>query len=400
MAANSQNLRAEWTKRKAIAKATKDDPLNWIPALGVHTKIAAQAIRELAAAYASNEAKKKIALAKGEIPKSYNVAFRSDRKMRTETLNLEKVATGGPLLRFRPVPYVSRKKHAQCLVMLGGHFTAVGGLLLEDKPAVIERMLAEGSPLMDCKLTWDKRLSTYHFIYTYEQPVLSDPDPQFLSKRVAAADPGIYPFQAWYSPTSGEHGRLLDGGTETLYDRCIALDRLQSRVDKHQGSYRRRKKQRYRTRSRLRKRLLRERSRLTGWVKAAHYDCANNLLRDHDLIIQPVFATSRMVNTKTRNIRSKSARLMLTWSHYQYHQRLKTTAARYAGRHIIDGREPGTSKTCTCCGAWNAALRVYDKVFTCPTCKVRVDRQMAGARNNFFAAYGDAVGMGWDGVGG
>jgi hypothetical protein len=29
-----------------------------------------------------------------------------------------------------------------------------------------------------------------------------------------------------------------------------------------------------------------------------------------------------------------------------------------------------------------------------------VDRQLAGARNNFFAAYGLAVGIGWDGRGG
>ena len=374
--------------------------MKWITTSGMHTKIDAQAIRELVASYSSNEEKRKKALENGEQPEPYIVHFRSERKMRTETLNLEKGATGGPLLHFRPLPYVARKKHAQCLVMLGGHFASVGGLLVEDKPAVIERMVAEDSPLMDCKLTWDKRLGTYHFIYTYEQPVLADPDPQFLSKRVAAADPGVYPFQAWYSPTSGEHGRLMDGETETLFNRCLALGRLQSRLDKHQGSYRRRKKQRYRTRSRLRKRLLRERLRLTEWVKGAHYDCANQLLRSHDLIIQPVFETARMVNAKTRNIQSKTARLMMAWSHYMYRQRLKSTASRYAGRHIVDAREPGTSKTCTCCGAWNAALRVSDKVFKCPTCKVRVDRQMAGARNNFFAAYGNAVGVGWVGVGG
>jgi putative transposase len=271
---------------------------------------------------------------------------------------------------------------------------------VEDKPAVIERMVAEGKPLVDGKLTWDKRLGTYHFIYTYKLTGLVDPDPKFESKRIAAADPGVHPFQAWYSPTSGEHGRLLDGETATLEQRCLALDKLRSRLDKHRGGRTRRRRQRWRTRSRLRRRFARECLRLTEWVKGAHYDCAHQLLEKHDLIIQPVFETSRLARTEKRNIQSRTARAMLTWSHYKYHQRLKSAAVRYPGRHIIDAREPGTSKTCTGCGAWNAGLRVQDKLFVCPTCGIRVDRQLAGARNNFFAAYGAAVGMGWDGVGG
>jgi len=47
-----------------------------------------------------------------------------------------------------------------------------------------------------------------------------------------------------------------------------------------------------------------------------------------------------------------------------------------------------------------ADLRVQDKRFICPRCGVVVDRQLAGARNNFLAAYGMAVGVGWDGVDG
>ena len=393
---NAQNLRKEWIARKAAARASGTDDLKWIVQSGVHNKIDAQAIRQLAAAYASNDAKQK----KGGLNEGYTVKFRSHKRTRIETLNLEKVATAGPLLCFRRVPFVARKKHAQCLVKLGGHFTATGGLLVEDKPSVIERMVSEARPLVDGKLTWDKRLGTFHFLYTFTLPTLPDPDPTFQEKRIAAADPGVYPFQAWYSPTSGEHGRLLDGETETLKKRCLALDKLRSRIDKYRGGRTRHRRQRWRTRSRLRRRFVRECLRLMGWVKGAHYDCAHQLLQKHDLIIQPVFETSRLVCVETRNIQSSTARAMLTWSHYKYHQRLKSAAVRYPGRHIIDAREPGTSKTCTGCGAWNASLRVQDKIFVCPTCGLRVDRQLAGARNNFLAAYGAAMGIGWDGVGG
>jgi hypothetical protein len=57
---------------------------------------------------------------------------------------------------------------------------------------------------------------------------------------------------------------------------------------------------------------------------------------------------------------------------------------------------PGTSKTCTDCGWWNADLKLGDKVCHCHRCGVVVDRQLAGARNNFFAAYGMAARVGWD----
>ena len=80
-----------------------------------------------------------------------------------------------------------------------------------------------------------------------------------------------------------------------------------------------------------------------------------------------------------------------------YRQRLQWASSRYAGRHVFETEEPGTSKTCTSCGFWHANLQLNDKTFVCPKCQLSVDRDIAGARNNFFVAYGNAVGIGWDG---
>ena len=56
----------------------------------------------------------------------------------------------------------------------------------------------------------------------------------------------------------------------------------------------------------------------------------------------------------------------------------------------------GTSKTCGNCGFWNAGLG-GNKTYECPRCKIMIDHDVNGARNNFLAAYGKAVGVGWDG---
>lgn len=369
-----------------------------------HTKIDAQGIRQFVNAY--NAGRKK-AEAEGKNPNSAPLpGFRCSRKMQRETLVLEKGSNGGPLLRFLPVPYVERKQHGLCMVQIGGdHFTKAEdkGLkyfLLEDKVDVIKRLVSERTPRFDGKLTWNKRIGAFHFVYTYELPRLVDPDPTFQTKRIVATDPGVYPFQAWYSPTSGEHGRLLEGETDKLISRCHAIDKLQSRVDRFQGGLFRRRRQRWRTRKRLRRLLARERIRLTNWVEGAHYDCINQLLKNHDLILQPTLETARLSRRASCRIQSSTARKMMTWSHHRFVKRLKSTSARYAGAHVIKCKEPGTSKTCTNCGYWKADLRVSDERFVCPRCNVVVDRQLAGARNNFFAAYGAAVGVGWDGVDG
>ena len=78
---------------------------------------------------------------------------------------------------------------------------------------------------------------------------------------------------------------------------------------------------------------------------------------------------------------------MLTMSHYKYRQRLQWASTRYAGRHVLVTEEPGTSKTCTLCGHWHAALGSAD-VFQCPKCDLCIGRDLNGAIGNFYAAYG------------
>ena len=158
------------------------------------------------------------------------------------------------------------------------------------------------------------------------------------------------------------------------------------------------KRQKQHTFRRKRKKLAKERNRLRNWMEAGHYSAANCLLTNYDVVIAPQLEVQQMVPRAGRVFGSKTARAMYTWSHYRFTQRLHSACARYAGRYVLsDTGEPGTSKSCCNCGCWHADLG-SDSVFHCPRCDLEIDRDVAGARNNFFAAYGLVIGAGYDGV--
>ena len=386
----------------------------------VSSNIASRAIKQLTDAYATNFRKR--AKDPGH---TFEVKFRGRKKTPTEVILIDKDNAGpdrefkkktSTLLRFAPGAGNIGRGRAECLAFLGNNLANVGGIRLQDSEKVIDKILKEGNRLHeDAKIRWDKRTGTYHFIYLHVIPQLEDPDPEFEHKRILATDPGCTPFQEWYSPTSGNYGELLVGARAVLRSKCLKLDALQSRIDRRrqtpaswkntrrrqrESSYKRHRLQRYRSGKRITHKLARDRRRLHGWIEAAHYSAANFLLQDYDIIVQPVLQIRKLTQKASGRFQNKISRAMYTWSHYNFRQRLKSAAARYPGRHVYETSEPGTSKTCTHCGFWKADLKCGDKRYDCSRCGVQVDRQLAGARNNFFAAYGMAVGMGWDGLGG
>jgi transposase len=386
--ADLSDLRSMWANHPVPEWASS-------PETRVSKQIQNRAIQDVVNAFNSNEAKQK---KNPQNARPYTLHFRSLKCTPTEIVHIEKDYKGKAcMLRFEPAPggLETKRNRAECVAIMGSNFKHVGGIKLQDDPRIIARLLAEGEHLKEeAKIKWDKRLNSYHLLYTYEIPRLADPDPTFQTKRIVACDPGCYPFQAWYAPCSGEHGALLVGGTEELMRRCYDIDHRCSSIAKNTS----RGKLNRRRRRRMRKRLKRERSRLRGWVKDAHYDAAHTILQQNTLILQPRLAVQELVVTATRNISDRTARAMLTWSHSMFIDRLRSASSRYDGCHVMEITEPGTSKTCTNCGAWKQNLLPRDKIYSCTRCGLSFDRQMAGARNNFLAAYGAAVGMGWDGT--
>lgn len=306
-------------------------------------------------------------------------------------------------------------RRAECGLVFGNNLESVGALRVQGKAPLIAKILSAGRNLhAAAKLQWDKTRNALYFIWVEDVPILPDDDPAFEHKRIVSLDPGSAPFQQWYSPTSGEFGELLSGEGAVLKQRRQRLDRLRARVNRRRKApadfvtqrrkavpRRKRNLKRQRTTRQLARKLAREETRLAGYMESAHYDAAHFLLERHHLVVAPVLQTGRlMCRDSERRAGRHLSRAMYMWAHRLFRQRLAYTALKYPGRYVFECSEPGTSKTCTQCGAWKAQLRLGDKVFSCSHCGILVDRQLAGARNNFFAAYGMATGNGWDGVGG
>ena len=102
----------------------------------------------------------------------------------------------------------------------------------------------------------------------------------------------------------------------------------------------------------------------------------------------PEFGTQKMVKREARSIPKKTARTLMTMAHYSFRQCVLSKTERDPSKLVRMIGEPGTSKTCGLCGAWNKTLG-GGRVYKCrnPECSVELDRDVNGARNNLLALF-------------
>jgi len=188
--------------------------------------------------------------------------------------------------------------------------------------------------------------------------------------RVCALDPGVRTFNTVYD-SQGTVTELAPNDIGRIYRLCYYLDDMQKRMKAPDV--------RSKKRCRMRKAWLRGFKRIRNLVyvhKAAKFLCDN-----YDMVFLPAFNSQSMVKKKRayRRIGSKTARAMMTWSHYRFRQILIAKAVE-AGTKVVLVTEEYTSKTCGACGHVHHELGSA-KVFHCPTCGFTIGRDINGARN-------------------
>ncbi len=223
----------------------------------------------------------------------------------------------------------------------------------------------------DCRLSLDKLGRFYlHVPFSRHVEVRENQTDGDSSKRWAALDPGIRSFLTGYSPD----GRAFDiGNTDVsrLYRLCLALDKLVSRTQQ---------RRKFKRKTMLRAQV-RARNKIRAIVDEVHWKTIRYLCERYEHIVIPKFEVSQMVVRASRRIRSKTARALLTWSHYRFRCRLLEKASQL-GSTIHVRTEEYTSKTCTSCGNVKHDLGGA-KTYRCVICGLKTDRDLNGARNIF-----------------
>ena len=264
------------------------------------------------------------------------------------------------------------KKSAQAAIMVRGKFYKKGAFYTR---FFGKEPLRSSEPLpdtvnYDCKLI-QTRLGQYYLCIPMPLVVASESKARVYD-RVLALDPGVRTFQTGYDPS----GSLIEFGKHDIghiYRICHHMDNLQSRIA---GTPKLRHSSRYRMRRAWRKMQWRVRN----LVDECHKKMVSFICSNYSVVLLPAFETQQMVARARRKIRSKTARAMMTWSHYRFKQRLLFKRQEYPWCKVAICGEAYTSKTCGVCGALHHKLG-GSKTFKCPSCHVVLDRDVNGARN-------------------
>lgn len=200
-----------------------------------------------------------------------------------------------------------------------------------------------------------------------QAPAISQPSAQ----HSCAIDPGVRTFITCYDPFGQQIVEFGRRDMARIFRLAHTSDDLISRMTRAKA----------RKRYTYRRAMLRNNQKIRFLVKDLHRKTAKFLCENYMNIMIPVFETQKMVSRKhARKIHSKTARSMITWSHYQFRQHLDHKASEYSGRNILSVTEEYTSKTCSACGHLHQTLG-GNKTFRCPSCSYKTDRDWNGARN-------------------
>ena len=192
---------------------------------------------------------------------------------------------------------------------------------------------------------------------------------------VVALDPGVRTFLTYFSET--DCGKIAHHAFGRIQRLCHYLDDLISRTDTEPS--RRKCRQMRQAQARIRQRIV-------NLVDELHWQTARWLTSNYKVILLPTFETQDMTRRAGRKIRSKTARMMLSFRHYEFKRRLRWKAWQ-RGTLAIDVNEAYTSKT----RSWDGTIK--SNLGGATVIKdgngFGMDRDVNGARGIFLRALGD-----------
>ncbi|WP_308256615.1 transposase [Geminocystis sp. GBBB08] len=188
--------------------------------------------------------------------------------------------------------------------------------------------------------------------------------------KVIAIDPGIRSFATMFD---GENGFLLTNEKDlTRLAKIQAYHAKLHKKVKQLDNWFDKKKVYYKM-SRLKRKM-------SNLVKDLHRKLAGFLAKNYDLIYIPSYRVKKIYAKNKSN--KTNRKNQLNWSWYKFVQELEYRCAKHGSVAIVVS-ESYTSKTCSKCGKIHPNLRGA-KIFNCPHCNHKLNRDLNGAINIFF----------------
>lgn len=293
---------------------------------------------------------------------------------------------GGHVTRYT-MKFRSKKAPTDCIAILDKHWGKTRG----EFAAIFHRSKLKSAEPLPKKLGYDSRLihtRLGEYFLCIPAPLDAKDDSQVLCEDddamggIVSIDPGVRTFATGYDPMghSFEWGKQDIGRVLRL---CKNYDLLQSRwMEKKEGGKTYDYALNHNKRRNLKRAGLKNNRRIRNIVDECHKKLVRFLVTSYRVILLPEFNSSDMVKKAKRRIGSKTARNMLTWSHYRFRQRLIQGTREHPHCRVILCNESYTSKTCGKCGRINTTLGSA-KHFVCRDlqCGFDIDRDLNGARN-------------------
>lgn len=223
----------------------------------------------------------------------------------------------------------------------------------------------------------DSRLICEHGRWFMMIPYQVQPQSTNNQSRLVALDPGIRTFLTGFSENCVF--KIGQGDFSRINRLCRHMDNLVSKISKANG----------RTKQKMKKALSRMKYKVWDLIDELHFQSINYLLKNYDHILMPDFKTSDMVLKSSRKIQSKTVRSMLSYSFFQFSQRLENKA-KELGKKVYRGSEAYTSKT----ASWTGEIKQISSAKTIRSQGMVMDRDMNGARGIFLRALGGSPWIG------
>jgi transposase len=305
------------------------------------------AIRQVGANWVSNKAANEEKRKKGEKVKRSDFSFKS--KKDEQTIEINKRDWNGTCAKIRELkPLIKCER--------------------EKLPEQVE---------CSVKIKMDK-MGRFWCSYTNDFEEKSENQAPSSNKHsVAALDPGVRTFQTIYDVD----GQSIEWGMSDIYNKIQRLGLKADKIQSKMATMKRRKtcNGKKTSKTSIRKAYLKKLNKIRQYIDECQDKLSLFLCENYRIVMIPEFKSSNMVNKATRSIGSKTVRSMMTWAHYRFRQKLITKSKLYPWCHIIVVNESYTSKTCSECGSINNVGSC--KVYYCPDCEHRADRDVNAARN-------------------